>query len=259
MLRELTVLADGEKLPVGRAALSGRESVGLFPSPFTLRLWNLPEDSFSHLSGAASLSVQCGNSVLAAGTVTDVCRQTVPEGALTEAVFSPGLALWEARISLSVPAGTDMADTVKAILNASGTGIPLLSVPDPGPVSSRGQAFFGRAAKCIGEALTLSVPDVPAQPVLVPSGLYIIPPSGLPASLFLSELDLADAPAFAGRKPGGTSAAFMLLSVSAVGFHPGQTLSLSWHGRTYTGLIREQQLELWTSGGPWMNQLLVVL
>ena len=29
MLRELTVLADGEKLPVGRAALSGRESVGL--------------------------------------------------------------------------------------------------------------------------------------------------------------------------------------------------------------------------------------
>ena len=261
LIRSLTVLADGEPLPAGRLALSGREAVGLFPSPFTLRLWNLPEESFLQLSRAGSVSVQCGDSCLAAGTVTDVCRQTVPEGTLTEAVFSPGLALWEAQVSLSVPAGTGTADTVRAILEASGTGIPLLSVPDPDLISSRSQAFFGRAAECIEEVLSGKQGDGPetAQAMLVPSGLYIIPPSGLPVSLLLSEQDLMDAPVFAGRKPGGTSAAFMLLSVSAVGFRPGQAVSLSWHGETFTGLIRERQLELWTSGGPWVNQLLIEL
>ncbi len=257
MVRELAVLADGERLPVARAALSGRETMGLFPAPFTLRLWNLPEESFLQLSRTGSVSVQCGDSCLAAGTVTDVCRQTVPEGTLTEAVFSPGLALWEAEVSLSVPAGTSVADTVRAILTASETGIPFLpdSWSDLVFPSSRSQAFYGRAAECVSSSLSA----VHGRAVLVPSGLYIVPPSGLPVSLLLSEQDLTDAPVFAGRKPGSTSAAFMLLSVSAVGFRPGQAVSLSWHGETYTGLIRERQLELWTSGGPWMNQLLIEL
>ena len=255
--RSLTVLTDGEPLTAGRLALSGREAVGLFPSPFTLRLWNLSEESFLQLSRAGSVSVQCGDSCLAAGTVTDVCRQTVPEGTLTEAVFSPGLALWEAEVSLSVPAGTSVADTVRAILTASETGIPFLpdSWSDLVLSSSRSQAFFGRAAESISSVLSA----VMARAVLVPSGLYIIPVLGLPTSLLLSEQDLTDAPVFAGRKPGSTSAAFMLLSVSAVGFRPGQAVSLSWHGETYTGLIRERQLELWTSGGPWVNQLLIEL
>ena len=261
----------------------------MFPSPFTLRLWNLPEKSFLQLSRAASVSVQCGDSCLAAGTVTDVCRQTVPEGTLTEAVFSPGLALWEAQVSLSVPAGTSVADTIRAILTASGTDIPLLTDSWLDSASSRSQAFFGRAVECVSSVLSatsvdatphsgdrslrltsapsnhppLAVdgasPAVMARAVLVPSGLYIVPPSGLPVSLLLSEQDLMDAPVFAGRKPGSTSAAFMLLSVSAVGFRPGQAVSLSWHGETWTGLIRERQLELWTSGGPWVNQLLIEL
>ena len=42
--RTLTVLADGD--PVAgftRARLTGTDAVGLFPMPFRLRLWNLPD------------------------------------------------------------------------------------------------------------------------------------------------------------------------------------------------------------------------
>ena len=253
--RSLTILADGEPVPAGRVALSGQESLGLFPSPFTLRLWNLPEESFLQLSRASSVSVLCGDSCLISGKVYDVCRQTVPEGTLTAAVFSPALPLWEAQVSLSIPAGTTVSDAVRAILEASGTHIPLLSAPEPDPVLARGQACFGRAVECVMEVLSAAHCKV----VLVPSGLIAVPASGLPVSLLLSEQDLTDAPAFCGRKEGSTSSAFMLLSVSAVGFRPGQVLSLSYKGRTFTGLIRERRLELYTSGGCWSSQLLVEL
>ena len=42
--RTLSVLADGEPAAEGcRVRLTGRDAVGLYPMPFTLRLWNLPE------------------------------------------------------------------------------------------------------------------------------------------------------------------------------------------------------------------------
>ena len=261
-MRNLTVMADGAPFASGcRFHLSGKVSVGLYPSLFLLECWNLSASDVFRLQNTRELSVTRGDSCLAYGKVSDVFRRTVPEGTVTTAAFSLGLDLWEAQVSLSVPAGTGTADTVRAILEASEAGIPLLSVPDPDLISSRSRAFFGRSAECIEEALSGKQGDGPetAQAMLVPSGLYIVPPSSLPVSLFLSEQDLTDAPVFAGRKPGGTSAAFMLLSVSAVGFRPGQAVSLSWHGETYTGLIRERQLELWTSGGPWVNQLLIEL
>ena len=255
MTRSLSVLADGAPVPAGRIALSGQESLGLFPSPFTLRLWNLPEESFLQLSRASSVSVLCGDSCLVSGKVSDVCRQTVPEGTLTAVVFSPALALWEAQVSLSIPAGTSVSDAIRDVLAASGTGVPLLSAADPDPVLLRAQAHFGRAAECITEVLSAAR----CEGVLVPSGLITVPASGLPVSLLLSEQDLTDALVFAGRKEGSTSAAFMLLSVSAVGFRPGQVLSLSYKGQTFTGLIRERRLELYTSGGAWSSQLLVEL
>ena len=133
--RSLSLLADGA--PVSgfrRAWLTGRDALGLMPMPFVLRVWNLSEDGYYTLRSAKQLSVLHGDSVLAAGKVSDVYRRIVLEGTVTEVIFSAGLDLWEAKVSLSVEAGTSVSETVRRILAASGTEIPLLSFPgvDPG-------------------------------------------------------------------------------------------------------------------------------
>lgn len=73
--------------------------------PFTLRLWNLAEAEYYRLCAAKEIAVRAEDSALAAGAVSDVCRKTVPEGTVTKIVFSAGLKLWEAPLSLSVEAG----------------------------------------------------------------------------------------------------------------------------------------------------------
>ena len=136
--RSLTVLADGDVISgFRRARLTGHDSLGLYPMPFVLRLWNLAEADYLLLCSAKVLSVRSGDSVLASGTVSDVCRRAVPEGRVTEAVFAAGLNLWEAPVSLSVEAGTSVSETVRRILAESGTGISLLSFPVADPVRSR--------------------------------------------------------------------------------------------------------------------------
>ena len=95
--RSLTLLAD--EMPVSgfrHAWLMGRDALGLLPMPFMLRIWNLSDDGYYALSAAGQLSVMNGDSVLAAGKVSDVYRRIVPEGTVTEVVFSAGLDLWEA-------------------------------------------------------------------------------------------------------------------------------------------------------------------
>ena len=157
--RSLTILADGEPVTGFRhARLTGIDTIGLYPMPFTLRLWNLAESDYHLLSAAKEISVLHEDSVLAAGQVSDVCRGTVPEGTVTEVVISAGLPLWEAPVSLSVEAGVSVSETVRRILAASGTGIALLSFPGEDPVRSRGQAFAGRAAECIETALSVYIP-----------------------------------------------------------------------------------------------------
>ena len=87
--------------------------------------------------------------------------------------------LWEAPVSLSVEAGVSVSETVRRILTASGTGIRLLSFPGRDPVFSRGQAFCGRTAECVTEALSAAG----AKGYLVPAGLCILPAEPLPATL----------------------------------------------------------------------------
>ena len=196
--RELAVLADGEPVTgFSHARLTGLDSIGLYPMPFTLRLWNLSDGQYAELSAAKEISVLHGGSVLAAGTVSDACRGTVREGTVTELVFSSGLRLWEAPVSLSVEAGVTVSETVRRILAASGTGIPLLSFPGKDPVRTRGQAFFGRAAECVREALSAAE----ARGCLAPSGLCVIPAGGLPVSMTLTEKDLTGAPSRTKRSP----------------------------------------------------------
>ena len=128
--RHLTVFTDGEPFaPDSRFRLSGTVRIGLFPSLFLLQCWNLSDSDSFLLRNTKKLSVMREDSCLAYGQVSDVFTETVPEGTVTTAAFSLGLNLWERRVSLSVPSGVSVSETVRRILAASGTGIQLLSFP----------------------------------------------------------------------------------------------------------------------------------
>ena len=245
--RSLTVLADG--LPVTgfrRAYLTGRDTLGLYPMPFTLRLWNISEEGYLALKAAKVLSVRHGDSVLASGSVSDVCRRTVPEGTLTEVVFAAGLGLWETPVSLSVEAGVSVSVTVRKILEASGTGISLLSFPGEDPVRSRAQAFFGRAAECVEEALSAAG----ARGYLTESGLCVVPAEGLPVSMSLSAPDLLEDPVFVGK-------GLLLLRTRITGWPLGKQVSVRWKDGSQTGLVLERSVDADNMDGKWESEVLV--
>ncbi len=249
-IRNLSVLADGTPFAEGcRYHLSGKTGIGLFPDLFLLRCRNLSEEDVFRLRNTKELSVLRGDSCLAFGKVSDVFRQTVPEGTLTTVAFSLGLDLWEARVSLSIPAGTSVSETVRLLLQASGTGISLLSFPGRDPEVSRGASFLGRAAECVETALSAAG----ARGYLVPAGLCVVPEELPEATLHLTEADLTDAPAPAcgGRK--------LILSTTVTGFRPGEEMTVSYGGETWSGLILERMVEADTGAGPWSTQLLIEL
>ena len=249
LARTLTVFADEEQLSgAAHVRLTGRDCVGLYPMPFTLRLWNLADTDYYLLSAAKELSVRHGDAILAAGHVINVCRVSVPEGTLTEAVFSPGIRLWETPVSLSVEAGVSVSETVRRILAASGTGIPLLSFPGKDPVRTRGQAFFGRAAECAEEALSAAG----ARGCLVQAGLCVIPSSGLPVSMELTEEDLLDPPSRAGSR-------YLLLRTKVTGWPLGKQVSVKWKGGSAEGLVVERSVDADNTEGNWQSEILVEL
>lgn len=245
--RSLRVYADDMLLSgFRRARLTGHDALGLYPMPFVLRLWNLAEADYLLLSSAKVLSVRSGDSVLASGTVSDVCRRAVPEGRVTEAVFAAGLNLWEAPVSLSVETGVPVSETVRRILAESGTGIPLLSFPGADPVRFRPQTFFGRAAECIEEALSASG----ARGYLTDSGLCVVPAEGLPVSMALSESDLLDEPVFTGE-------GLLLLRTPPVGWPLGKTVSVKWKDGSHEGPVLERAVYADNLEGKWESELVI--
>ena len=244
--RSLTVFADGEQVTgFYYAHLTGREALGLLPFPYTLRILNLSDNGVGQLYAAKELTVLRDNSLLAYGRVSAVFRRNVPEGVITEAVFSPGLALWEAPVSLSVEAGVSVSETLRRILAASGTGIPLLAFPGEDPVRNRGQAFYGRAAECVNEALSA----VSARACLSPAGVRVIPRSGLPVSLYLSDRDLIDVPSFTDGQ--------MILRTAVTGWPIGEKVSVKWKDGSAEGLVVERRVEADTMNGRWETVLVI--
>ena len=168
---------------------------------------------------------------------------------MTTVAFSLGLDLWEAQVSLSVPAGATVSETVRLLLDASGTGIQLLSFPGADPAFPRGQAFCGRAAEGIAEALTAAG----TRGYIVPAGLCVVPADPLEPSLHLTKADLTDAPMIAA---GGKK---MILSTSVTGFQPGEEMTLEADGERRQGLILERMVEADTAYGEWKTQLVIQL
>ena len=245
--RTLSILADGEELSgFNRVRLTGVDSIGLYPMPFTLHLWNLADEDYYLLSAAKEISVIHDDSILAVGQISDVCRSAVPEGTMTEVVFSAGIGLWVAPVSLSVEAGVSVSETVKRILCASGTGIVLLSFPGEDPVRIRGPAFSGRAAECVEEALSAAG----ARACLTPSGLAVVPASGLPVSMELTEEDLIDLPSRAGSR-------YLIVRTLPVGWPLGKRVSVTWGEESAEGIVVERSVDADNTEGKWQAELLI--
>jgi len=247
MDRRLTILADGDRVTgYARAKLIGTERLGLYPSLFMLDLWNLSEEDYLLLSRCRGVTVKNREAVLVSGIVSDAFRESTKKGTEAHIAISPGLDLWEATVSVSVEAGVSVSETVRQLLEASGTGISLLSFPGEDPVNTRGQAFFGRAAECIEEALG----KAGAGCCLVPSGLCVIPKEGLPVSMMLTGEDLMDAPTY-------TSGGEMVLRTEPAGWTLGKGVEVRYGKTRCRGLITERMLNLDTGKGPWRAELVV--
>ena len=247
MNRTLTILADG--VPVtgyARAILIGMERLGLYPSLFMVDLSNVAEEDYLMLSRCKVVTVMHRKSILVSGMLSDAFRQRTKKGTEAHIAISPGLNLWEAPVSLSVESGVTVSETVRRLLQASGTGIQLLSFPDVDPVMTRGQAFFGRTAECIEEAIS----RIGASCCLVPSGLCVIPKNGLPIIMVLTEEDLTDVPSF---NCGGD----MVLRTKPAGWTLGKGVKVIYGGTVTKGLITERMLNLDTGEGPWRVELVV--
>ena len=246
LIRSLTVLADGERVNgFCRVSVTGRETLGLEPLPFILRAWNPDDSAHAMLAAAKTVTVLREDSLLAAGRIAGVYLRTVPEGMITEVVFSPNLALWEAPVSLSVEAGASVFETVQRILEASGTGIRLLPCTGPDPVFSRGQAFYGRGAECVNDVLSA----VPARGYMTEAGLCAVPAVGLPVSLTLTEKDLTDVPVFTGGK--------MLLRTKPVGWPLGKRAKVKWKNESAEGLVTERSIAADNMTGGWQAEIIL--
>ena len=247
MDRKLTILADGELVSgYARARLLGTERLGLYPSLFMLHLWNVAEEDYLALSRSKEVTVLHDDVVLASGTVSDAFRSRGKNGTEAHVAIAPGLRLWEAAVSLDVESGVTVSETVRLLLEASGTGIQLLSFPGEDPVTSRGLAFYGRAAECIEEALG----KAGVQCCLVHSGLCVIPKEGLPVSMVLTEEDLIDVPSF-------NCSGDMVLRTGPAGWTLGKGVEVQYGGSVNRGLISERMINLDTGDGPWRVELIV--
>ena len=250
-VRFLKVFADGTEVSgYSRIHFSGcermRKSLDLFPYLFKLRFWNLDEDGYLALSRCHVVTVKSGEAELVSGQFADSSRIVTLSGSVATICFSPGLALWQSRVSVSLAAGKTARETVTELLAASGTGIELLTAEGLEQVFARPQTYYGRAAECIEKALTISG----ARACLVPSGLCVVPPGGVPVSLSLDEEDLVDDPQFPHSR-------LMLLRTRPAGWTLGKSARVSWKGEQYVGLITERFFDLDTGDGPWSIELIL--
>ena len=247
--RELTVLTDGVSFnPKVRLFLSGEASIGLYPSLFTMKAWNLSDRDYDHLRDTKELKVLNGHSCLACGKICDLYRETVPEGTLTTVAFAHGLDLWERWVSLNVPTGSTMGKTVCRILDEADIWPDSFTLSGPDPVFTRSQAFYGRAAQCIETVLTLAG----ARAYLAENGVCVAPADPTPPTLHLKIKDYADMPSFADGK------SKLVIPTRVLGFRPGEEISVELvHGFSMPGLILKRHVEADTGSGPWMTELLM--
>ena len=245
--RSLSLLADGHPVAQGcRIHVKGTHTLSLEPDCFFAEVWNPAEASLSLLRQAKTLTVISGTETLATGEIADLVPRTAAEGTVLSVTFALGLSFWDAAVSLSVPAGVPVSETVRRLLANSGCGVSLLSFPGEDPVLARGQAFHGRAADAIQAALSACG----GQGYLVPAGLCVLPAGGVPTGLYLSERELLDPPV---RIRGG---AFVCRTAPA-GWPIGVRTEARLGTEAARGVMTEHAIDADNVSGPWQSEVLL--
>ena len=92
--------------------------------------------------------------------------------------------------------------------------------------------------------------------MLTPSGLMVVPPSGLPEAVQITENDLTDTVAFAGGIQRGTKQ-LAILSAAVSGWRPGQTVEVRQGSVSIRGIIVSRSVDADTASGPWKSEMIV--
>lgn len=242
--RDLHVRADGTEIGAGcRIILTARETLSLRPALHRLEIHDLSESSAALLADAQQLEVSSNDSILAFGEVTEVLTSLVSGERITSAVFAPGLGLWNSSVSLSLAGGMLVSETIRELLSASGTGIPLAGFAAPDLRLSRPQAFFGRTC----DALSLLAETAGGDAFLSPAGVCVSGRSGGAVSAVLFDHDLLSEPVSVGNH--------VILSTSMVGWGIGSRMEVRWQGTVITGRIISRLVQADNGAGPWKSEL----
>ena len=248
LIRDLHVFADGREVAQScRMRLTARENLSLLPQLFHLEIENLSASSSVLLPSARSVEVRSGDSVLASGSPVSSCSRRRLGRSLFSLSFSPGMALWQSSVSLSLSAGMSVSDSVRAVLSASGTGIPLAAFSADDAFLTRPQSFFGRTC----DALRMLADTVHAEAYLSSAGLCLIDHSRASApTLILPEDALLPDPVFLPDR--------IILSTEPKGWPLGTVVRFTWQGQSCQGLLVSRLLSLDNVEGPWLSQLEVL-
>lgn len=242
--RDLRLFADGQELAQGcRMTLTARLGLSLRPALHQLQIRELSESSAAMLSGARQIEVRSGNSVLAFGMLSEVLTRTSGGQRITDLVFSPGLSLWQSSVSLAVPAGMKVSETIRRLLTASGSGISLAAFAAEDVFFSRPQAFFGRTC----DALSLMAETVHADAFISPAGLCISGRTQREPGLVLSKGDLLTTPIRTGNR--------LLLVTAMTGWQIGAFARIAWEEASWTGRLVSAFLQADNVSGLWKAEL----
>ena len=223
--------------------LNARQSLTLRPALHHLDVYDLSESSIALLSGTSQVRVISGMSILSAGEMTETYTRPVSGRNLTSIVFSPGLSIWQSSVSLSLSSGLKVSDTIRALLSASETQIPLAAYVAPDPVLSRPQAFFGRtcdALTCLAETADADI-FISSAGVCVSGRQVRDPQAVLPEKKLLSE------PVRTGSR--------LIVNTAMMGWLPGMVIQVKWKGTIQTGRIVSALIQADNVSGPWKSEL----
>ncbi len=242
--RDLQIRADGRTIAQGcRAALTAHSALSLRPIPKMIEIYDLSDSSAAFLAGAARMEILSGLSVLAQGEIIDVFTRIASGKRITSVTFAPGLSLWQSVVSLAVFSGMKVSETIRSLLTASRTDIPLAAFAADDPVLTRPQCFFGRTC----DALSLLAETAEADIFLAPAGVCVSARTRREVSGIIPEKDLLSEPIWIGPR--------LLLTTSMIGWLPGSCVRTTWKGTAFTGRIVSILIQADNVSSPWKAEL----
>ena len=247
MRRDLHLFADDTEIGQGcRMRLALREEFSLMPQLFHLEIENLSESSAEKLANCREMAVRSNGSVLAMGDSIFCCPRWIDGRKVLAVSFSYGFRLWKASVSLSLAAGMKISDTIREVLQASGTGIPMAGYTARDFALTWPQAFFGRAC----ETLERLADSVDGRIGLTPAGVCVIGTGEQTPTVVMPEDRLLSEPIFLKDR--------VILKTGIVGWPLGTGVRFRWKGADYQGVMMSRMLDLDNAGGSWESQLEVL-